>query len=462
MRQVRRITTEADVLIIGAGLSGLETALTLQETGLNVVVLEGRQRVGGRLFTLDQLPGKPEAGGNIVSRAYGRTIAASTRYGVPLRDEAPRYAAFPDTPAVFIGNRAIDPRRWVDDPANPFLGDERALLPAAWGRSIIRRYQPFEDLENWFHPKHANLDVSVHDFLSSRGVTPAAIRLGYETNMPYGTESAHDVSILQLAFVDHWQKINQQRLGPAERFVGVFEGGNQQLPLAMARRLKGDLLLGQPVTAIEQNGTRVLTRCADGTVHQSRVVVSAIPFTTLRHVHLEPLPPALQYQTILTLGAKPITQFHLIPRRPFWEDDGLSPAFWTDGLAGSVLANRDPNNPKVVTSLTAWCSASTARFLDRFDPEQAARLVIADIEQRRPAAKNALEVAAVHSWERDPFAAGTWAIFRPGQVASTEGLAKPHGRLFFCGEHTARAARGMEAALESAERVSLEVLNMLG
>ena len=89
-------------------------------------------------------------------------------------------------------------------------------------------------------------------------------------------------------------------------------------------------------------------------------------------------------------------------------------------------------------------------------------MVVADIERLRPAARGALEVAAVHSWEQDPFAGGTWAIFRPGQVAQFAAvMAQPHGRMFFCGEHTAIAARGMEAALESAERVSLEVLQRL-
>jgi monoamine oxidase len=95
-------------------------------------------------------------------------------------------------------------------------------------------------------------------------------------------------------------------------------------------------------------------------------------------------------------------------------------------------------------------------------PAEAGRLVIKEIERLRPAARGALQLVAVHSWERDPFAGGTWAIFGPGQVNPfVRSMSAPHGRLFFCGEHTAIASRGMEAALESAERASLEVLAAL-
>ena len=89
--------------------------------------------------------------------------------------------------------------------------------------------------------------------------------------------------------------------------------------------------------------------------------------------------------------------------------------------------------------------------------------VPAELERLRPAAKGALEVAKVRSWATDPYAGGVWSHFRPGQVtAFVNDLAKPHERLFFCGEHTATGSRGMEAALESAERAAIEVQGALG
>jgi monoamine oxidase len=90
-------------------------------------------------------------------------------------------------------------------------------------------------------------------------------------------------------------------------------------------------------------------------------------------------------------------------------------------------------------------------------------MIVAEFEKLRPAAKGLLEVRGAHSWAQDPFSAGDWAIFEPGQVRELRAsIAKPHQRLFFCGEHTSVGSRGMEGAFESAERVSLEVLGALG
>lgn len=89
-------------------------------------------------------------------------------------------------------------------------------------------------------------------------------------------------------------------------------------------------------------------------------------------------------------------------------------------------------------------------------------MIIAEFERLRPAAKGQLELGAAHSWAADPFAAGDWAIYEPGQVNEfRNAIAQPHQRLFFCGEHTSVGSRGMEGALESAERVSLEVLGAI-
>ncbi|MFD2137736.1 FAD-dependent oxidoreductase [Novosphingobium resinovorum] len=80
-----------DVLVLGAGVSGLQAAWMLEEQGLKVAVLEGRQRVGGRVMTLLDEPGYPEMGFNSMGEGYGRGVDAAQRAGVTLEDIGGRY-----------------------------------------------------------------------------------------------------------------------------------------------------------------------------------------------------------------------------------------------------------------------------------------------------------------------------------------------------------------------------------
>ena len=73
------------VVIVGAGLSGLNAALILERWGFEPQVVEAQERVGGRLWTLDHLPGSPEGGGNVMGSHYGRILKMAHDLGVPLR-----------------------------------------------------------------------------------------------------------------------------------------------------------------------------------------------------------------------------------------------------------------------------------------------------------------------------------------------------------------------------------------
>jgi monoamine oxidase len=465
---------EPDVIVIGAGLSGLETALTLEENGLKVLTLEGRRRVGGRVYTFFDVPGHPEVGGNTIANAYGRMIGAARKYGVETVNLAPRLMANRAGQELFLRGEHIPMKDWPTHARNPFAKEHKTLAPWTWMDAMLKAHMPFRDLENWYDPKYAQYDISLYDFLRSRGATDEQIQLGLDTNIAYGTTS-HDVSLLMQAFADYWQQVNRgavvglsRDVAPpanpmANLLIGAFKGGNQNLPIAMARKIKGDLLQGKRVAAIEVGDRSATVSCADGSSYRARAVVCSMPFATLRHVHVDPLPPSIQNKAIQTLGYIPITQFHLVPKKPFWLNDGLSPSMWTDGPLGMVLAQKFGKTDDEVTSLTVWCRGANANFIDRLGRQDGAQLIVREFERLRPAAKGLLQVGGVHSWSLDPFAAGDWAIYQPGQVtAFASTMAKPHQRLFFCGEHTAIGSRGMEGALESAERVSLEVLEALG
>jgi monoamine oxidase len=89
---------------------------------------------------------------------------------------------------------------------------------------------------------------------------------------------------------------------------------------------------------------------------------------------------------------------------------------WTDGPAGWIVAQRFGATDADVPAFLAYGRGRTGLYWDRIGPQAAAELVIREIERARPAARGQLEVAAVHSWTMDPWNAGSWAVFGPGQV----------------------------------------------
>ncbi len=446
----------ADVIVIGAGLSGLGTARLLEERGIRVLVLEGRERVGGRVYTLSHLPGYPEAGANSMSPAYGRTIEAARWGGVELVDVLPGMMRSGQQELV-LGGKIIARADWPTSPLNPFPEGQKQIMPWEFVPRLINQKTPLKDYAEWVAPENKPLDISLYEFLRSQGASDGMIDLAYDTVVSYGT-SAHDVSALMLEFIDGWAKA----MAPAGRGQLAAKGGNQRIPEAMASQLKGDILLGKEVLAIEQDGGVMRVRCADGSVYQAKRVVCSMPFSTLRRVKITPALTGLQAEAVKILRYQLMTQVFLTASQPFWQDDGLSPSMWTDGPAGWVLAQYFGAREDEVTGLTIQARGYAAADLDRLGPEAAGRKVVAAIEQIRPAARGKLKVAGYHSWGQDPFSAGDWAVFAPGQPTSLlPVMSLPHGYLFFCGEHTAKANRGMEAAMESSEQATIDVLESL-
>jgi monoamine oxidase len=436
-----------DVLVIGAGLSGLYSALLLEDAGARVKVLEGRNRIGGRLYTLFDLPGHPEVGGNTIASGYGRVIDTARRLDVELIDYAPRLFSGPPPELVLAGEliRAAD---WPRSPRNPFPEAHRALLPWQLVGQRLAGTNPLEASTDWLAAEHAALDQPLDQYFLAKGLSEPEIRLGYDTN-PYFGDTAASVSALMYLFNQRW--IDEQRsIGRAAYAVA---GGNQRLPLAMAAALNEEVRADHEVAAIEVMPDRVRVRLRDGSTIDAGQVICSLPVSKLRDVDIQPRVSGPQARLFRSLRYMRNSLMFLVPREPFWEKDGLAPSMWTDGIAGVVTAQRFGDDPDEVTGIVVNARGWTADYMDRLGTENAAAAVIAEIERLRPAAKGALEFGGYHSWWQDRFSAGDWAIHAPGQVSELlPHVADSHGRLHFCGEHAGQANRGMEAAMESAER----------
>jgi monoamine oxidase len=182
----------------------------------------------------------------------------------------------------------------------------------------------------------------------------------------------------------------------------------------------------------------------------------------MRTIAFEPgLPPA-QAEAVQTVKAMQIANAVLIPRRRFWEEDGLGLSMLSDGPAGMVLAQAYDPDPNQINAFLVFARGPWAQFLDRRGPEAAKALILADIERARPAARGALDVVHYWSWSAYPHTAGAFSVFGPGQVSRlARAMAAPVGRITFAGEQNAALNRGLEGALEAGERGALELLDLL-
>ncbi len=453
-----RARNRSSVIVIGAGLSGLNAALLLEEQGVDVQVLEGRQRVGGRLLSHRDIPGNPESGGTSFSPGYARLMDACQKFKVGLIDVSPVVPFFNDRELVLDG-KLITAEQWPTHPRNPFPEGMRELKPWTYLNPIIGKNNPLKNADSWLDPANAKYDVSLHQWLRGLGVSEETIELCWNNNPNHGT-TAHDVSAMMVLFSVTFAMIQAQLGGRIFGHTAV--GGNQAIAEAMAGGLKKPILFGQDVTGMRTGDQGAEVHCADGTVHKADHVICSMPMTVLRRVKVDPLITGAQGLAINTLPSQPVNMLHLVATKPFWEDDGRNPNIFSDGLAGMVMPERKGKTPREITSLTIWIRGRHAVWMDTLERQDAIDAVMRDFYRIRPAAKGKVEVRAYHSWFRDPFSAGDWAVWAPGQVtAFGREVGKAHGRIHFCGEHTAVSNRGMEGAMESGERAAFEVLGLV-
>ena len=233
-------TVDADVILLCAGLAGLHAARQLEAGGLSVRVLEGSARIGGRAHTLDNLPGHPETGGNQIGAAYTRVLASASQLGLVLQPT----------------------------PASPLLRDD-GLVGAS----------PLASITVWREPAHAGLDLPVLGELRAQGLGDAALRL-LAVNNSYGDTLA-DTSLLNLYGVQRNGVELMKTPGP----VFNVAGGNQRLPEAMARALRGEVLLNRRAVALDSHAAGVSVNSHDGhdgSRYRARWAVCALPLPAMR------------------------------------------------------------------------------------------------------------------------------------------------------------------------------------
>lgn len=448
---------DADVIVIGAGLAGLNAAVALNDARADVIVLEAADRIGGRVHTLDFGRGPEEAGGTTYGPTHKRGLALLERFGIET-------SQFTDNVeyAYSVNGHLCSADDWPSSPGNRLEGDEREILPTRIDNYFMQQFLPFQGMDDWLKPENAAYDIPFGEFLRAHGVSDEALRL---INMCINTDDIETVSALSI-FRDaiKWREVgytdpkNFNQYGD-DQYRPVFaKKGAITLPNAMAGSLTRAPLLNKPVWSIEHGTGGVTIRCLDGSHYSARLAIVAVPVVTLRRIAFDPPLPAKLRRLVQTAKASANTAFFLRATSAFWESDGLPPSLWSDTIFERVFVGPDPSGDHRVR---VWVNGDNARRVDALG-EQAGEILLHTLAKIRPSTKGKLEILGSYAWGADPLVGGEKYVLAPGDLARFgQTVSEPVGPIFWAGEHHKSRDQGLEAALQSGERAAAETLSRL-
>jgi monoamine oxidase len=427
------------VIIVGAGFGGLSAAFELKSAGYDVTVVEARERLGGRVHTLDRFikDKTVETGGEMVGANHPVFAAFAKHFGIQFREII--YDRDAEAP-ILLGGERLNPgaarRLWQEM--------REALSQINADAAKVDAYQP------WNSADAATLDRrTTAQWIESLKISDQCkLAITIQLTSINGVVPAWQSYLGNLAMVKgggvegYWTQTD---------FYHCIEG-NQLLAEEMSDEIGGEhFLLSTSVKVIKVAESGVTVLLADGRKLEGEDVVVAVPCSTWNRIAFDPpLPAALTPQ----MGTN--TKLMIAVKRRFWEQEQLSPRSLTDGPINLTWEDTNGQPGDMGACLTAYAGGSMADLAISWSAEERQDRYLAILEQLYPGLGRQFDKSIFINWHNDPLARGTYSFPAPGQVTTIGPiLEKGLGRLHFAGEHCCPAFVGyMEGALQSGVRLA--------
>lgn len=450
-----------DAIVIGGGFAGVSAARELCHAGRRTLLLEARNRLGGRTFTARSGGHHFDLGGTWVHATQPHVWAEVSRYGLPLVETE---GAKPDQVIWWSDGQRKEAGLMEMLPLLGFALCEEGPAPEM-PRSALIAMGRIDRLMKRFHEGAAEAFPLPFDPLSGdawRRFDSLSVRDRLDA-MSLGTDerallegmlgASCNGSFAECGLVDmlRWWALSGLDLQRYSDSVARFRlrDGTVSLIDAMVADGRPDLRLGTAVRRVEQNAAGVTVTTEAGERIAARALVVALPMNVLASIEFSPALDPVKIAAFRERHAGAGTKLYVRVRGPVprfvafaQESDPLSMLFTSErGETESVLIG----------------FGTSPRALDLHDVA-----AVQDVVRRFLPGAEVIDTIA-YDWHLDPYSLGTWCILRPGQMSrALVALRETEGRVHFAGGDLALGWRGfIDGAIESGVRVGREVAERL-
>ena len=448
---------EADVVIVGAGLSGMIAARTLLQAGLRPLVLEADERVGGRILTEEVAPGLPiELGAQWIGDTHERMFRLAAELGV---DTYPQYDE--GETSYELGDSGVLREK---DFAARFASELKELELVLRRLDVLAAEVPVE--APWLAPRAAEWDaVTAGAWYDAQGLSPVARTLLEICTVGILAVPTAEVSFLHLLFTIQTCGVTSELFAESEGGAQTtrFVGGTGEIPRRLAALLTDHIVLGAPVLVIEHAADSVTVHCRGGLVARGRRVIVAISPTLAGRILYDPPLSGVRDQLTQRLPNGSAMKAFFVYDEPFWRADGFNGQLISD--VGPARMSNDtciPGDDRGVILL--FLEGDQARTVGRLPQAERREQMTAELVRHfGPTAARPLFYVdgewSDRQWTRGCYNANhgphVWTKYGPA-------LTVPIGAIHWASTDTATYwSAYMEGAVDAGERAAREVIDEL-